>query len=436
MLSRIVAREVDAGHPAAASHVIPSEANFQRFCSNFLAVGGADNGFEPGRCCSQTRRRRTSSTAPGLAWPPRPGRRAGGRCRRIRPAAQGSTGRSTEWAGTTTRTDITLLGYGHSGAPVRRRHLHVRRRRSCTCTRRTSAVGGLERRRFAVGLPVREPAGERLQRPLRLRRRPPATSSSVPRSVALGDQTGLENWSNVEQRLPVHPRRGHRLRPEPLRTSSTSLTPASRGRCRARASARMTRGSLRAPPARSRTVGSSSWCSTRPTRHDCPQVCRSSSRATRSARRAWQPSAFIHNPDNVETTGFQPLSSRRTRVARTSTRPRTPCGDDGPCLALRPSPARETDGGAGKGQPGSRSTRPRRRVSWESSGIVDASDRSARLRSCSYVQAHTDPDGCPAERSGTHVQARGRPAAADQDPRYVIQRARGASAEADALRAG
>ena len=48
-----------------------------------------------------------------------------------------------------------------------------------------------------------------------------------------GPQWVLEYWSdNVAQRVPVHPHRGHRLRPDRRRTSSTSPTPASRGRSR------------------------------------------------------------------------------------------------------------------------------------------------------------------------------------------------------------
>ena len=62
---------------------IPSEANYQRFCSNFLAT--KEHGLRARRCSSRTRRRPTSSTAPasrGRRAPP--ARRAGRRCRRAR----------------------------------------------------------------------------------------------------------------------------------------------------------------------------------------------------------------------------------------------------------------------------------------------------------------------------------------------------------------
>ena len=70
MLSHLIVNQHSAG-VLQGKYVIPSSANFQRFCSNFLAVGGADNGFERSLLFTNEE---TSDfvNRTGVAWPPGP----------------------------------------------------------------------------------------------------------------------------------------------------------------------------------------------------------------------------------------------------------------------------------------------------------------------------------------------------------------------------
>ena len=140
---------------------------------------------------------------------------------------------------------------------------------------------------------------------------PPAARAS--RRAAVAPRALVEH----EQRVPVHPRRGHRLRPERTGTSCTSPTPASRGRCPTRPPAGSAVG-RRARRARSRTGESSRWCSTSTTRPSSTSLSILIDADVR-APPATGALDLIHQPDNVETTKDL-LCRRRTPAATTSTR--------------------------------------------------------------------------------------------------------------------
>ena len=173
---------------------IPSDANFQRFCSNFLATA---NGASTGRSCSPTKRRRTSST--GWAWRGPLRRRSA--VSPSRPASSSpsisspvSTGPSTAWAATTMRTAWPSAGTTTSSCSPAMTH-SARRRRSSTATSRRDTDAVWDDAKARCG---RSSA----------RRATTTTATSlgdditgefipVPRDVAIGDQNALENWSNA-----------------------------------------------------------------------------------------------------------------------------------------------------------------------------------------------------------------------------------------------
>ena len=108
---------------------------------------------------------------------------------------------------------VAVPGYGHpvvlSGddtfsAPASQLYLYTARRR-----RR-----GLERPAARCGRSARQRRPSTTTATLDRAERAPASSSRCRAPIAVGDQTGARELVEREQRLPVHPRRGHRLRPD------------------------------------------------------------------------------------------------------------------------------------------------------------------------------------------------------------------------------
>ena len=255
-----------------ASFAIPSSANYQRFCSNYLAT--KEEGFEPADSCSRTRRRRTGCSArDGVAAPITPGRRAEQTRRRRRATTCGtaSTRRSTAWAGTTTRTTSRSPGSSvrsssrattRSAAPaVAALHVH-----------REERGRGLERQGHAVGVQVATSTRSTTTTTSSGSASVVgARSSRCPRRSRSETQTGareLVDTANATSSQFIR-RRGHRLRPQEARTTSTMARHACERPGDAEADDVATRvGAPVAEPARAsrRTAASGSSSSTRTTR--------------------------------------------------------------------------------------------------------------------------------------------------------------------------
>ena len=229
MVSKLTMQPADAAACSSGSYVIPSEANYQRFCSNFLA--GEEHGFD--RELLLTNEEATdfvNRTGDGVAGDAGERRaRAGRRRRRLRREDR-RVQVDLRHGPAQPREQRRHPRLRPSGRALGRRHVHPRRRRSSTSTRphsRAQPSGPTRARSGRSGRTTRRstttatsPATAHLAA---------ARSSEVPEAIAKGDQTALENWSNannVFQFIRVEDIAYDRTTP----TSSTSPTPASRGR--------------------------------------------------------------------------------------------------------------------------------------------------------------------------------------------------------------
>jgi hypothetical protein len=376
MVSHLTLNQHSAG-VLQGTYVIPSSANFQRFCSNFLAVGGADNGFE--RTLLFTNEEATDFVnRTGLAWPPGPGAEQAGvvvaydpQRKEYRPIY--GMGRHNH------ENSVAVPGYGHpvllSGddtftAPSSQLYMYTAGSAAAVWNDEGSLWA------FRSDNPLVNDYGDLSGS---------ATASGhfipVPRSVALGDQTGLENWSNANNVFQF-------IRVEDIafdRNDSNVVYFADTGEPRALAgpgAARMTRGpaGTAGPFPNGRIFKLVLDPSDETHVLSLSILVEGDPLGPASAGNP----AFIHNPDNVETTGssvlFQedPGSQNQytaSNPAGTTARVwRYHLGSGALSVAARVNQA--GDPAAAQG-------------SWESSGIVDASDAFGPGAFLLDVQAHT-----------------------------------------------
>ena len=376
MVSHLTLNQHSAG-VLQGGYVIPSSANFQRFCSNFLAMGGADNGFE--RTLLFTNEEATDFVnRTGLAWPPGPGAEQAGvvvaydpQRKEYRPIY--GMGRHNH------ENSVAVPGYGHpvllSGddtftAPSSQLYMYT--------ADSAAAVWNDEGSLWAF----------RSENPLvndYSDLSGSATASGhfipVPRSVALGDQTGLENWSNANNVFQF-------IRVEDIafdRNHSNVVFFADTGEPRA----------LPGPGAARMTRGPSGTAGPFPNGRIFKMVLDPADEThvlslsilvegdPLGPASAGKP-AFIHNPDNVETTGssllFQEDAGSQNQYAASNaagTTARVWHYDlASGTLSVAAKVNQAGDPAAAQG-------------SWESSGIVDASDAFGPGAFLLDVQAHT-----------------------------------------------
>ena len=190
LLSHLIINQHSAG-VLQGSYVIPSEANYHRFCSNFLAT--AEHGFE--RELLFTNEEATDFVnRTGTSWPPGPGAEQAGvvvafdvKSREYRTIY--GMGRHNH------ENSVAVPGYGHpvvlSGddtfsAPASQLYLYE--------ATSASAVWNDQGSLYALRSddPATNDYGD-----LSLGESVAGTFIPVPRAIAVGDQTALENWSNA-----------------------------------------------------------------------------------------------------------------------------------------------------------------------------------------------------------------------------------------------
>ncbi len=190
MLSRIVV-EKSTQNILRGEYVIPSEANFQRFCSNFIAHG--KQGF--GRQIVLTNEEATDMVnRTGQAWPPGPNAEQAGvvvayDSRNDRYKAVYSMGRHNHENAVAIpgyKVSVILSGDDTFTAPASQLYMYL-----------TKGANGIMADQGALyGFKSDDPAvndyGD-----LSGTKSVSGTFVRVPVSVALGDQNALENWSNA-----------------------------------------------------------------------------------------------------------------------------------------------------------------------------------------------------------------------------------------------
>jgi hypothetical protein len=179
------------GGVLSGSYVIPSEANYHRFCSNFIA--SRKHGFE--RPLLFTNEEATDFVnRTGTSWPPGPGAEQAG----VVVAYDLRTGAFKSIYGMgrhNHENSVAVPGYGHpvvlSGddtfsAPASQMYMYT--------ARSAGAVWNDEGRLWAFKSddPATNDYGD-----LTGTESVSGTFIEVPRAIAVGDQTGLENWSNA-----------------------------------------------------------------------------------------------------------------------------------------------------------------------------------------------------------------------------------------------
>jgi hypothetical protein len=376
MLSHLVLNQHSTG-VLQGKYVIPSSANFQRFCSNFLAVGGADNGFE--RSLLFTNEEATDFVnRTGLAWPPGPGAEQAGVVVAYDPQRDNykpiyGMGRHNH------ENSVAVPGFGHpvllSGddtfsAPASQLYMYT----AGSAAAVWNDEGSL--RAFKSDDPLVNDYSDLSGA---------ATASGhfipVPRAIAVGDQTGLESWSNANNVFQF-------IRVEDIafdRNDSNVVYFADTGEPRALpgpGAARMTRGpaGTRGPFPNGRIFKMVLDPSDETHVLSLSILVEGDPLGPDSAGNP----AFIHNPDNVETTGtsllFQedpgsqnqyPASNPAGTTARIW---RYDLSSGALTVAAKVNQA--ADPAAAQG-------------SWESSGIVDASSAFGPGAFLVDVQAHS-----------------------------------------------
>lgn len=376
MLSHLVLNQHSTG-VLQGKYVIPSSANFQRFCSNFLAVGGADNGFE--RSLLFTNEEATDFVnRTGLAWPPGPGAEQAGVVVAYDPQRDDykpiyGMGRHNH------ENSVAVPGFGHpvllSGddtfsAPASQLYMYTAGSAAAVWNDEGSLWA------FKSDDPLVNDYSDLSGA---------ATASghfiSVPRAIAVGDQTGLESWSNANNVFQF-------IRVEDIafdRNDSNVVYFADTGEPRALpgpGAARMTRGpaGTRGPFPNGRIFKMVLDPSDETHVLSLSILVEGDPLGPDSAGNP----AFIHNPDNVETTGtsllFQedpgsqnqyPASNPAGTTARIW---RYDLSNGALTVAAKVNQA--ADPAAAQG-------------SWESSGIVDASSAFGPGAFLVDVQAHS-----------------------------------------------
>ena len=376
MLSHLVLNQHSAG-VLQGKYVIPSSANFQRFCSNFLAVGGADNGFE--RSLLFTNEEATDFVnRTGLAWPPGPGAEQAGVVVAYDPQRDDykpiyGMGRHNH------ENSVAVPGFGHpvllSGddtfsAPASQLYMYTAESAAAVWNDEGSLWA------FKSDDPLVNDYSDLSGA---------ATASGhfipVPRAIAVGDQTGLESWSNANNVFQF-------IRVEDIafdRNDSNVVYFADTGEPRALpgpGAARMTRGpaGTRGPFPNGRIFKMVLDPSDETHVLSLSILVEGDPLGPDSAGNP----AFIHNPDNVETTGtsllFQedpgsqnqyPASNPAGTTARIW---RYDLSSGALTVAAKVNQA--ADPAAAQG-------------SWESSGIVDASSAFGPGAFLVDVQAHS-----------------------------------------------
>jgi hypothetical protein len=376
MLSHLVLNQHSAG-VLQGKYVIPSSANFQRFCSNFLAVGGADNGFE--RSLLFTNEEATDYVnRTGLAWPPGPGAEQAGVVVAYDPQRDDykpiyGMGRHNH------ENSVAVPGFGHpvllSGddtfsAPASQLYMYTAGSAAAVWNDEGSLWA------FKSDDPLVNDYSDLSGA---------ATASGhfipVPRAIAVGDQTGLESWSNANNVFQF-------IRVEDIafdRNDSNVVYFADTGEPRALpgpGAARMTRGpaGTRGPFPNGRIFKMVLDPSDETHVLSLSILVEGDPLGPDSAGNP----AFIHNPDNVETTGtsllFQedpgsqnqyPASNPAGTTARIW---RYDLSSGALTVAAKVNQA--ADPAAAQG-------------SWESSGIVDASSAFGPGAFLVDVQAHS-----------------------------------------------
>ena len=376
MLSHLVLNQHSAG-VLQGKYVIPSSANFQRFCSNFLAVGGADNGFE--RSLLFTNEEATDFVnRTGLAWPPGPGAEQAGVVVAYDPQRDDykpiyGMGRHNH------ENSVAVPGFGHpvllSGddtfsAPASQLYMYTAGSAAAVWNDEGSLWA------FKSDDPLVNDYSDLSGA---------ATASGhfipVPRAIAVGDQTGLESWSNANNVFQF-------IRVEDIafdRNDSNVVYFADTGEPRALpgpGAARMTRGpaGTRGPFPNGRIFKMVLDPSDETHVLSLSILVEGDPLGPDSAGNP----AFIHNPDNVETTGtsllFQedpgsqnqyPASNPAGTTARIW---RYDLSSGALTVAAKVNQA--ADPAAAQG-------------SWESSGIVDASSAFGPGAFLVDVQAHS-----------------------------------------------
>ena len=376
MLSHLIVNQHSAG-VLQGKYAIPSSANFQRFCSNFIALKGANNGFE--RTLLFTNEEASDFVnRTGTAWPPGPGAEQAGLVVAYDPQRQEyrpiyGMGRHNH------ENSVAVPGYGHpvllSGddtftAPSSQLYMYT----AASAAAVWNDEGSLWA--FRSDNPLVNDYSDLSGA---------ATASGhfipVPRSVAVGDQTALENWSNannVFQFIRVEDIAFDRNHPNVVYFADTGEPRALPGP----GAARMTRGP-------SGTTGPF------PNGRIFKMVLDPSDEThvlslsiliegdPLGPASAGNP-AFIHNPDNVETTGSSLLIQEdpgsqnqyaASNAAGTTARIWRYDVTSG-ALTVAAKVNQAADPAAAQG-------------SWESSGIVDASAAFGPGAFLLDVQAHT-----------------------------------------------
>lgn len=190
MVSHLILNQHSAG-VLSGSYVIPSEANYQRFCSNFL--GTKEHGFEFDLLLTNEEATDFVNRT-GTAWPAGPGAEQAGvvvaldiKHRRYRSIY--GMGRHNH------ENSVAIPGYGHpvviSGddtfnAPSSQVYMY----QASSAAAVWNDEGALYA--FKSDDPATNDYGD-----LSLGESVSGTFIPVPRAIAVGDQTGLENWSNA-----------------------------------------------------------------------------------------------------------------------------------------------------------------------------------------------------------------------------------------------
>jgi hypothetical protein len=376
MVSHLILNQHSAG-VLQGRYVIPSGANFQRFCSNFLAVGGADNGFE--RSLLFTNEEATDFVnRTGVAWPPGPGAEQAGVVVAYDPQRNDykaiyGMGRHNH------ENSVAVRGYGHpvilSGddtftAPSSQLYMYT----AASAAAVWDDAGSLWA--FRSDNPLVNDYSDLSGA---------ATASGhfipVPRSVAVGDQAALESWSNannVFQFIRVEDIAFDRNQPNVVYFADTGEPRALPGP----GAARMTRGpaGTAGPFPNGRIFKLVLDPSDETHVLSLSILVEGDPLGPASAGNP----AFIHNPDNVETTGnsilFQEDPGSQNQYAASNpagTTARVWRYDLGSgTLSVAAKVNQAGDPAAAQG-------------SWESSGIVDASDAFGPGAFLLDVQAHT-----------------------------------------------
>ena len=272
----------------AAAVVIPSGLNYQRFCSNFFAFTGDDEG---GPLLLTNEEATDFVNRTGTAWPGTPGEQAG-----LVVAYDPETDESRaiyRMGRHNHENSVAIPAYEQavilSGDDTSLHRLH-----RCTCTSPPIATRcGTTKARFTVSCPTTRPSTTTATSPSVTR------SATVPRGPRRDRHRRPDRSRNVverQQRLPVHSDRGHRLRPPAIkhRVFRRYRRAASNSRSGDWAPRPRPSGTTALPP----TDASSRWSSTRTTR----SVVDSLSILIDADTAGYNVIDTIHQPDNIETT--------------------------------------------------------------------------------------------------------------------------------------